>query len=79
MAKCSACQGLHFIQLDQSHPMTLCKYEKRTDMSYVKETTPISETTNQEHTSRGRHKVFNKVENPHHAASPKESLSADAR
>ena len=32
---------------------------------------PISETTNQEHTSRGRHKVFNKVENPHHAASPK--------
>ena len=23
--KNSACQGLHFIQLDQSHPMTLCK------------------------------------------------------
>ena len=32
---------------------------------------PTSETTNQEHTSRGRHKVFNKVENPHHTASPK--------
>ena len=32
---------------------------------------PISETTNQEHTSRGRHKVFNKVENPHQAESPK--------
>ena len=27
--------------------------------------------TNQEHTYRGRQKVFNKVENPYHAASPK--------
>ena len=33
--------------------------------------TPSPKQTNQEHTSRGRHKVFNKVENPHHAASPK--------
>ena len=32
---------------------------------------PSPKQTNQEHTSRGRHKVFNKVENPHHAASPK--------
>ena len=29
------------------------------------------ELTNQGHTSRDRHKVFNTVENPHHAASPK--------
>ena len=39
--------------------------------SYVKETAPHRpKQTNQEHTSRGRHKVFNKVENPHHAAKP---------
>ena len=33
--------------------------------------TPSPEQTNQEHTSRGRQQIFNKVENPHHAASPK--------
>ena len=47
-------------------------YEKRTDMELCQgDNTPSPKQTNQEHTSRGRHKVFNKVENPHHAASPK--------
>ena len=47
-------------------------YEKRTDMElYQGDNTPFPKQTNQEHTSRGRHKVFNRVENPHHAASPK--------
>ena len=45
---------------------------KKTDMELCQgDNTPSPKQTNQEHTSRGRHKVFNKVENPHHAASPK--------
>ena len=46
--------------------------KKRTDMELFQgDNTPSPKQTNQEHKSRGRHKVFNKEENPHHAASPK--------
>ena len=48
------------------------KKKKRTDMELCQGDNTLSpKQTNQEHTSRGRHKLFNNVENPHHVASPK--------
>ena len=47
--------------------------KKRTDMELCqgRDNTPSPKQTNQQHISRGRHKIFNKVENTHHATSPK--------